>query len=101
MEKMFYEKSTHGNLTIVEASPDELYLHKKESGTYVNTAFITDFKDTQDWERRSILIEIPDGVEKIKIVLMAGWVGDKSKGNAVTWFDDIHLMGPIQTTPVK
>ena len=30
-----------------------------------------------------------------------GGVGDKGKGNAITWFDNIQLTGPIQVTPPK
>ncbi len=51
---------------------------------------------TQDWKVYSQHIEIPKGVTVIRIFLRAGWVQDEAKGQAITWWDDIELVGPVE-----
>ena len=53
---------------------------------------------TSDWQEYSAIIKIPENVTKIRVVLNAGWVLDKSKGEAITWFDDIEVI-PLDEAP--
>lgn len=55
-------------------------------------------KGTFDWNEFSCKIKIPENVTKIRVVLNAGWVLDKSKGEAITWFDDIQVI-PLSKAP--
>ncbi|MGQ4892269.1 MAG: carbohydrate binding domain-containing protein [Candidatus Njordarchaeia archaeon] len=45
-----------------------------------------------DWRTYKWKFIIPENVTKIRVVLNAGWVLDKNKGDAITWFDDIRLI---------
>ena len=53
---------------------------------------------THDWTEYSKIITVPENVTKIRIVLNAGWVLDKNKGKAITWFDDIEVV-PLKKAP--
>jgi len=53
---------------------------------------------TSNWQEYSAIIKIPENVTKIRVVLNAGWVLDKSKGEAITWFDDIQVI-PLDKAP--
>ncbi|MDL1957409.1 MAG: carbohydrate binding domain-containing protein [Candidatus Desulfofervidus auxilii] len=51
-----------------------------------------------DWQEYSAIIKIPENVTKIRGVLNAGWVLDESKGEAITWFDDVQVI-PFEEAP--
>ncbi|WP_216698819.1 carbohydrate binding domain-containing protein [Methanotorris formicicus] len=53
---------------------------------------------TYDWREFSYILKIPENVTKIRVVLNAGWGFNKSKGEAVTWFDDIEII-PLDKAP--
>ena len=40
-----------------------------------------------DWKRYELLLNIPEDVEKVQLVLNAGWVQNSSLGAAITYFD--------------
>jgi len=71
-----------------------------KSGTWKQlTPFIPGGKSgTSNWQEYSAIIRIPENVTKIRVVLNAGWVLDKSKGEAITWFDDIQVI-PVAEAP--
>lgn len=50
------------------------------------------------WEEYSAVVKVPENVTKLLITLNAGWVLDQSKGEAVTWFDDIQVL-PLDKLP--
>jgi len=54
--------------------------------------------ETYDWKEFSYILKIPKNVTKIRVVLNAGWVLDKSKGEAITWFDNIQVI-PLEEAP--
>lgn len=47
---------------------------------------------TYDWKTFSTYVKIPESVTKIRIALNAGWVLNRNKGSAITWFDDIEVV---------
>ena len=53
---------------------------------------------TSDWQEYSAIIKIPENATKIRVVLNAGWVLNKSRGEAITWFDDIWVI-PLEEAP--
>jgi hypothetical protein len=46
---------------------------------------------SSDWERYTKVFYVPPEVDKIRLVLNAGWVSDNTRGDAITWFDDVKL----------
>ncbi|MBN2168535.1 MAG: hypothetical protein JW738_04770 [Actinobacteria bacterium] len=46
---------------------------------------------TSDWQTYESSFILPPGIDKIKLMLGAGWVKDAEKGSAVTWFDDVSI----------
>ncbi|WP_456416245.1 hypothetical protein [Methanocaldococcus sp.] len=53
---------------------------------------------TYNWKEFKDIIKIPKNVTKIRVVLNAGWVLNKRKGKAITWFDDIQVI-PLNEPP--
>lgn len=53
---------------------------------------------TSGWQEYKAIITIPANITKIRVVLNAGWVLDKRKGNATTWFDEIEII-PLNKIP--
>lgn len=53
---------------------------------------------TYGWKEFVCKIKIPKDVDNIRVVLNAGWVLNKSKGEAITWFDDIQVI-PLKEVP--
>ena len=62
------------------------------------TAITRRITGNSDWREYWALIKIPNNVSKIKIILNAGWVLNKSRGKAITWFDNIRVI-PLSKIP--
>ena len=91
---------THMKYYNVKASHIKIEAYYPEEGKWKQlTPFIPYGKSgTSGWQEYSAIIKIPKNVTKIRIVLNAGWVLDKSKGKAITWFDDIQVI-PLDEAP--
>jgi len=48
-----------------------------------------------DWKSYSTVVEIPEGVNTVMVLLLAGGIDDPNKGESITWFDEIDVIGPI------
>ncbi len=51
-----------------------------------------------EWEEFGCKFIPNKEIDNIRVVLNAGWVLDKSKGEAITWFDDIEVI-PLDEAP--
>jgi hypothetical protein len=46
---------------------------------------------TGGWKRYSFSLVIPRGISAIRPALAAGWILDKTRGPAISWFDDVRI----------
>jgi len=60
---------------------------------WVNITRVPDIKDAySDWKEFQYMVNIPDDVNTVRVVLNGGSVADSARGNATTLFDDIILI---------
>lgn len=57
-------------------------------------------RGTFDWKRFGALIEVPENVVEVQPVLNPGTVLNESRGEAVTWVDDVSVELPGVSDPV-
>ncbi len=49
-----------------------------------------------DWGTYTKYFDVPEDVKTVQVYLMGGWAEAEVNGSALTWFDDIKLIGPIE-----
>lgn len=69
----------------------EAYYPKRDEWTSLNPFIPPGRSGNSEWQEYKAIVKVPEGVTKIRVVLNAGRVLDKSKGEAITWFDDILI----------
>ncbi|MBN1288173.1 MAG: hypothetical protein JXA49_00855 [Actinobacteria bacterium] len=46
---------------------------------------------TSDWQTHESSFILPSGIDRMRLMLAAGWVKNPAAGPAVTWFDDVSI----------
>lgn len=79
----------------------EIDFINKTNGKWTAISSLIGPQPNQEWKTYAKYIRIPDGVSEVNILCVGGWVNDKSKGTAKSWFDDIELIGPIGVAAIN
>ncbi|MGQ9744218.1 MAG: carbohydrate binding domain-containing protein [Candidatus Bathycorpusculaceae bacterium] len=88
-----YQIITHLKQENANASHIAIEGLNKTTGTWVQLIQVPAGQEgSYDWKTYKTTLTINKNITMLRIALNAGWVLDKAKGNATTWFDDLLII---------